>query len=91
MSSKFINATEFIFSGSMNDLWEFDNDRWTWLSGTDSLNQPGIYNSPVASENVPGARFAQAMTADTIRNVMWLFAGYNFEKGIILYFIYYLN
>ena len=33
------------YYGSLNDLWRFDiaTHEWTWMSGADTFNQPGIY------------------------------------------------
>lgn len=48
-------------AGYTNDLWEYDMDtnNWTWLEGTNVLNQIGVYGSKgvPAPANNPGARF----------------------------------
>src|SRR5438132_118285 len=45
-------------SGSLNDLWKFDGTNWTWLSGSNTVNQSGVYGTKgtAASSNLPGAR-----------------------------------
>jgi len=45
--------------GGLNDLWKFDGTNWTWVSGSDLINQPGVYgHMGVASpSNAPGARY----------------------------------
>ena len=62
------NGEGFIFGGfgkgqygnidSMNDLWKWDGENWTWLSGSDTLSASGNYGikGVPAPTNVPGAR-----------------------------------
>ncbi len=38
--------------GWLNDLWKFDGANWTWVSGSNLINQAGVYSAP--SGNVPG-------------------------------------
>ena len=46
--------------GYLNDLWTYDisTGNWTWLKGSNSLNQTGVYGTQgvSASTNTPGAR-----------------------------------
>lgn len=70
--------------GVLNDLWRFDRTtlEWTWISGSDILNQPGSYGTkgtPSAS-NVPGGREWSYSWIDTSGN-FWLFAGYGYYAG----------
>ncbi len=65
-------------TGSLNDLWEFNlsTKQWTWISGDNSANQPGVYGQlriPAAS-NVPGARSGATGWVDLEGN-LWLFGG----------------
>ena len=49
---------------------------WTWISGSSSANQGGVYGTqgiPNAA-NVPGARFAAVSWIDASGN-LWLFGG----------------
>ncbi len=45
-------------TGYLNDLWRFDGSYWTWVSGTNGLNQSGVYGTKgvPAPANVPGGR-----------------------------------
>jgi hypothetical protein len=62
--------------GDLNDLWKFDGTNWTWVSGSDLINQPGVYGTKgVASpSNVPGARVYAISWIDKSNN-LWLFGG----------------
>lgn len=62
--------------GGLNDLWKFDGANWTWVSGSDLINQPGVYGTMgVASpSNVPGARYGSISWIDKSNN-LWLFGG----------------
>jgi len=64
-------------SGCLNDLWKFDGANWTWVSGSDSADQYGIYGTRgvAASTNVPGARDSAISWVDASGN-FWLFGGY---------------
>jgi len=59
-----------------NDLWRFSGGQWTWVGGSNTPNQPGIYGSKglAAPANIPGARFAAANWTD-LAGTMWLFGG----------------
>ncbi|MBN2393342.1 MAG: hypothetical protein JXR84_21605, partial [Anaerolineae bacterium] len=59
---------------TMNDLWEYDGGNWTWVSGTDIKDQPGIYEDGDPSKNMPGARWESASWIDAEGN-LWLFGG----------------
>ncbi len=62
--------------GDLNDLWKFDGTNWTWVSGSDLINQPGVFGTKgVASpSNVPGARVYAISWIDKSNN-LWLFGG----------------
>jgi N-acetylneuraminic acid mutarotase len=66
------NGTEEV----LNDLWEFSNGEWTWVSGSTVVNQPGVYGTPSfpSPTNVPGARSEAVGWSDSFGN-MWLFGG----------------
>ena len=62
--------------GELNDLWKYSNGEWTWMGGSNVVNQTGIYGTqgtPSAS-NVPGARDAAVAWVDASGN-FWLFGG----------------
>jgi len=46
--------------GKLNDLWKYSigTDMWTWVGGSNSLNQSGLYGSlgVPSTTNIPGAR-----------------------------------
>lgn len=66
----------------LNDLWKFDGTNWTWVSGSNIINQSGIYGNKgvAASANVPGARYAAVSWIDH-RNYLWLFGGHGFDSA----------
>ena len=51
-------------------------NEWTWMSGSNTPNQPGVYGTQgVASEaNTPGGRTGAASWTDSSGN-LWLFGG----------------
>jgi N-acetylneuraminic acid mutarotase len=67
----------FIFN-DVNDLWRYtpSTGEWTWMSGSSSQNQLGVYGTlgVPAAGNVPGARLASAVWTDASGN-LWLFGG----------------
>jgi len=68
--------------GYLNTLWRFDGTYWTWMSGSDALDQPGYYGtmgSPGAS-NVPGARENSISWTDSAGD-LWLFGGNGFDES----------
>ncbi|MFI5390578.1 MAG: kelch repeat-containing protein [Bacteriovoracales bacterium] len=64
--------------GYLNDLWKFNpsNSEWTWVSGSDSPNQAGIYGNigEASPNNIPGARQTSISWSDPSGN-LWLFGG----------------
>ncbi len=46
----------------MNDLWSFEiaSGNWTWLSGTNSFANKGIFPGTVGGVGIPAARFSSA-------------------------------
>ena len=63
--------------GQLNDLWRWDGTSWTWIAGSDTLNQPGVYGTKgiPSPSNVPGARERSVSWTDANGN-LWLFGGY---------------
>lgn len=65
--------------GELNDLWKFDpaSGMWTWISGSDLINQPGTYGSQgvAAPANIPGGRYQATGWIDG-SGTFWLFGGY---------------
>jgi len=69
-------------TGTHNDLWKYDpvSNMWTWMSGTQLLNQAGTYGTKgvPAAANKPGGRSeTDAMWADAAGNI-WMFGGIGF-------------
>ena len=62
----------------LNDLWKFNNGQWTWMGGSDQLDQPGVYGSKgtASPTNIPGARAGATAWTDGSGN-FWLFGGYS--------------
>jgi N-acetylneuraminic acid mutarotase len=67
--------------GMGNDLWKYDpvSSAWTWVSGSNSGDQPGTYGTKGLGDaaNVPGAR-RQAMSWVDQTGALWLFGGMGF-------------
>lgn len=68
--------------GLLNDLWKYDlaSGWWTWMSGSDERNQPGVYGQlgVPAPGNVPGGCYAPLGWADRDGN-LWLFGGAGYD------------
>jgi len=68
--------------GSLNDLWKWDGEYWTWLSGSNTINQHGIYNTKgtASSSSMPGAR--SSSTLGVFENGdLWLFGGNGYASN----------
>lgn len=60
-----------------NDLWKYDivTNQWTWMSGSNVLNQTGVYGGGLPSTaNIPGARSGSSFWSDA-SGKLWLFGG----------------
>jgi N-acetylneuraminic acid mutarotase len=70
--------------GSLNDLWKYDvsNDLWTWVSGSNIMEQSGVYGTKgvPSSSNIPGARNSSISWIDD-SGVLWLFGGYGYDSN----------
>ena len=67
--------------GYLNDLWKFDGINWTWVSGSNIVNQIGVYGTKgtAAGTNVPGGRNGATTWIDS-SNIRWLFGGYGYDS-----------
>ncbi len=67
---------------NLNDLWKFDGTNWTWISGSDVINQPGVYGTKGVADpaNIPGARAQAASWIDSSGN-LWLFGGTGWDSA----------
>ncbi|MBI3136303.1 MAG: T9SS type A sorting domain-containing protein [Bacteroidetes bacterium] len=67
--------------GYLSDLWKFDpvTAQWTWISGSTTLNEHGVYGSlgVAGAGNYPGARQNACTWVDGTGN-LWLFGGYGY-------------
>jgi hypothetical protein len=67
----------------LNDLWKFDGANWTWVSGSNTVDQGGSYGTEgvAAAGNVPGARWGSVSWIDKSGN-LWLFGGSDSENDL---------
>ena len=72
-------GSQMVNLGRLNDLWRFDGVNWTWVSGSNTVNQIGVYGTKgvAAPGNVPGMREESVSWIDGNDN-LWLFGG---EEG----------
>jgi N-acetylneuraminic acid mutarotase len=63
-------------NGLLNDLWKCSDGEWTWVSGSNGIDQAGRYGTQgmAASGNVPGARQSAVSWTDSSGD-FWLFGG----------------
>ncbi|MGB7580836.1 MAG: hypothetical protein WBL85_00110 [Sedimentisphaerales bacterium] len=68
--------------GLLNDLWKFDGSNWIWITGSNAVNQYGVYGTMgvANSNNTPGARGSSATWADS-NGTLWLFGGYGYGSS----------
>lgn len=62
--------------GVLNDLWKYSGGEWTWVAGSSSADQLGVYGTQgtPGPANTPGARFGAVTWTDAVGN-LWLFGG----------------
>ncbi len=65
----------------MNDVWKFDGAEWTWVGGSEVINQAGVYGAAGVADagNIPGARYSSISWVDSIGDV-WLFGGSGYDS-----------
>ena len=63
-------------SGLFNDLWKLSSGQWTWIGGSNTVNQVGTYGTQGTANpaNIPGARSNAVGWSDAAGNV-WLLGG----------------
>ncbi|MDI1355870.1 MAG: kelch repeat-containing protein, partial [bacterium] len=70
--------------GLLNDLWRYNisSGQWTWMKGTNSINQLGAYGVQGVSSatNVPGSRQSSFSWVDSNGN-LWLLGGYGYAAS----------
>jgi N-acetylneuraminic acid mutarotase len=69
-------------SSKLNDLWRFDGANWTWVSGSNLTDQPGVYGTlgVPAPGNTPGARYGSVSFKDG-KGRFWLFGGQGYDAS----------
>jgi hypothetical protein len=69
-------------SGYLNDLWRWDGTNWTWVSGSNGINQIGTFGTKgvAASTNDPGARYS-AVSWSGRSGSGWLFGGAGYASS----------
>jgi hypothetical protein len=69
-------------SGYLNDLWRWDGTNWTWMSGSDAIDQNGVYGTKGTPDpaNVPGSRYDSVSWTEDSGN-LWLFGGYGYPES----------
>ena len=67
--------------GDLNDLWEYNDGQWTWVNGSDQIEQQGTYGTKglAAPGNVPGARYQGVAWVDSFGN-SWIFGGLGLDS-----------
>jgi hypothetical protein len=70
--------------GDLDDLWKYSAGEWTWMSGSNTRNQPATYGTlgVAASNNVPGARWGVAGWIDASGG-LWLLGGASYDNGLL--------
>lgn len=68
--------------GYLNDLWEYSGGQWTWMGGSNVVNEKGLYGSQgiAAAANIPGARDNAVAWTDRAGN-LWLFGGDGYDSA----------
>ena len=75
----FLLFFSFLFSScGTGGTQQFPN-MWTWVSGSNTVDQYGIYTDPTPGNNVPGARALSVSWIDKSGN-LWLFGGYSYDS-----------
>jgi len=67
-------------NGAQNDLWKYDGSNWTWMTGSSSVNQTGVWGTlgVASSSTTPSARYEVNATSDGSGNGI-LFGGIGYD------------
>ena len=67
---------------NLNDLWKYSAGAWTWVSGSNVVDQNGTYGTLGTADpaNVPGARYSSVSWIDKQGN-LWLFGGLGHDSA----------
>jgi len=60
-----------------------NDSTWTWMSGSNTINQPPVYGEKGISspDNVPGSRDGAVTWYDSLRQEFWLFGGRGYDDA----------
>ena len=63
-------------------MWKYDENNWTWISGSNIFNQLGNFGKQgiSSSSNIPGSRASSVSWIDN-NNTLWLFGGFGFDSN----------
>jgi hypothetical protein len=66
----------------LNDLWKFDGTQWSWVDGSNLVNEASVYGTQgtAAASNVLGARQDGIGWIDSSNN-LWLFGGWTEDSS----------
>jgi hypothetical protein len=66
-------------SGPLNDMWRYNlsNDVWTWMNGSNIVNDPGMYASlcDTSTVNMPRSRFEARSCWTDQQGKFWMIGG----------------
>lgn len=67
--------------GYLNDLWKYSGGEWTWVSGSQLVNQSGSYGTlgTANASNVPGGRYYSSAWLGKDGS-FWLYGGAGFDS-----------
>jgi hypothetical protein len=68
-------------TGALNDLWNYRQGQWTWISGSAVVGQTGTYGTLGSGGpgNAPGER-GQAVGWKDVSGNFWLFGGLGYDS-----------
>jgi hypothetical protein len=64
--------------GYLNDLWKYSDGEWTWVDGSNLVNQPGVYGvlGQFSGQMFPAPAFRlPRRSVGAILGNLWLFGG----------------
>ena len=63
-------------------MWKYDGNNWTWILGSNIINQQGNYGNQgiSSSSNIPGSRYSSVSWIDN-NNHFWLFGGNGYDSN----------
>ena len=62
-----------------------NDSTWTWISGNDTTNQPGMYKEKgnARTDNAPGSRYGAVGLYDGSTQEFWVFGGIGCSSNCI--------